>query len=142
MYHDEDLKEIYKKSNSKTRKKSIQLPKTKKAVSNKNSYMVALKCIIVYLFTAESVSWQATFQQWNVSCFRHVYSKVNIETYGMSAYSLPRTESSIVRALESVAGGNSGLSRVYQSVALRQREQRRPQRKAQFRGLPTRVFGY
>ena len=43
IYHYEDLKEIYKKSNSKTRNKSIQLPKTKKAVSNKNSYMVALK---------------------------------------------------------------------------------------------------
>ena len=43
MYHYEDLKEIYKKSNSKTRNKSIQLPKTKKVVSNKNSYMVVLK---------------------------------------------------------------------------------------------------
>ena len=43
MYHNEDLKKIHKKSNSKSRNKSIQLPKTKKAVSNKNSYMVALK---------------------------------------------------------------------------------------------------
>ena len=32
MYHYEDLKETYKKSNSKTRNKSIQLPKTIKAV--------------------------------------------------------------------------------------------------------------
>ena len=46
MYHYEDLKEIYKKSNSKTRNKSIQLPKTIKAVSNKNSYMVALKTLV------------------------------------------------------------------------------------------------
>ena len=37
------MKEIYKKSNSKTRNKSIQLPKTIKAISNKNSYLVALK---------------------------------------------------------------------------------------------------
>ena len=43
MYHYEDLKEIYKKSNSKTRNKSTQLPKTIKAISNKNSYLVALK---------------------------------------------------------------------------------------------------
>ena len=44
MYHYEDLKKIYKKSNSKTRNKSInKLPKTEKAISNKNSYMVALK---------------------------------------------------------------------------------------------------
>ena len=43
MYYYEDLKEVYKKRNSKTRNKSIQLLKTKKAVSNKNSYMVALK---------------------------------------------------------------------------------------------------
>ena len=42
MYHYEDLKEIYKISNSKIRNKSIQLSKTEKAVSNKNSYMVAL----------------------------------------------------------------------------------------------------
>ena len=46
MYYYEYLKEIYKKSNSKTRNKSIQLPNTKKAVSNKNSYMVALKTYI------------------------------------------------------------------------------------------------
>ena len=43
MYHYEDLKVIYKKRNSKTRNKSIQLLKTIKTVSNKNSYMVALK---------------------------------------------------------------------------------------------------
>ena len=43
MYHYQDLKEIYKKSNNKTKNKSIQLPKTKKAVSNKNSYMVTQK---------------------------------------------------------------------------------------------------
>ena len=43
MYHYDDLKEIYKKSNSKTRIKSIQVPKTVKAINNKNSYMVALK---------------------------------------------------------------------------------------------------
>ena len=43
MHHYEDLKEIYKKSNSKTRNKSIQLPKTIKAISNNNSYLVALK---------------------------------------------------------------------------------------------------
>ena len=40
MYHYEDLKEIYKKSNSETRNKSIQLPKTIKVISNKNSYLV------------------------------------------------------------------------------------------------------
>ena len=42
MHHYEDLKEIYKKSNSKTRNKSY-LPKTIKDVSNKNSYLVALR---------------------------------------------------------------------------------------------------
>ena len=43
MYHYEDMKDILKKSNSKTRNKSIQLPKTIKAISNKNSYMIAIK---------------------------------------------------------------------------------------------------
>ena len=33
VYHYEDLSEIYKTSKSKTRKKYIQLPKTKKAIS-------------------------------------------------------------------------------------------------------------
>ena len=49
MYHYEDLKEIYKKRNSNTRNKSIQLPKTIKTVSNKNSYLVALKTYNIIL---------------------------------------------------------------------------------------------
>ena len=36
-------KKYTKKSNSKSRNKSFQLPKAKKTVSNKNSYIVALK---------------------------------------------------------------------------------------------------
>ena len=43
VYHYEDLSAIYKASKSKTRKKCIQLSKTKKAISNKSSYLVALK---------------------------------------------------------------------------------------------------
>ena len=43
VYPYEDLSAIYKANISKTRKKCIQLPKTKKAISNKSSYLVALK---------------------------------------------------------------------------------------------------
>ena len=43
VYHYDDLSAIYKASKSKTRKKHIQLPKTQKAISNKSSYLVALK---------------------------------------------------------------------------------------------------
>ena len=43
VYHYEDLSAIYKVSKSKTRKKCIQLSITKKAISNKSSYLVDLK---------------------------------------------------------------------------------------------------
>ena len=69
------------------------------------------------VFTSESVSRQATFQQWNVSSFRRACSNVNIETYGVITCCLPRAESSVVRALECVAGNNnspkSALSQKY-----------------------------
>ena len=98
------------------------------------------------MFMPQSVSRQATFQQWNASSFRRVCSNENIETYGLIAYSLPRAESSVVRALECVAGNNNSsqkrLSRKYKPVALREREPRRPQHKAQLRALPTRVLGH
>ena len=42
VYH-YDLSAIYKASKSKTRNKYIQLLKTQKAISNKSSYLVALK---------------------------------------------------------------------------------------------------
>ena len=43
VYHYSDFKEIYEKSASVTRSKSIQLPKVQKVVSDKNSFRVAIK---------------------------------------------------------------------------------------------------
>lgn len=43
MYHYVNLKEVYLKNPSKTRHKSIILPITKKTISDKNSYLEAIK---------------------------------------------------------------------------------------------------
>lgn len=43
VYHYDELKNIYKDQTINTRKKSIQLPKISKTISNKNSYIVAIR---------------------------------------------------------------------------------------------------